>query len=206
MQQFILHIIEQFGYFGVFFLILIENVFPPIPSEVILLFSGFFSTYTNLSVLYMIVASTLGSFLGAIILYYIGKIFNKERLKKIVNGRLGKILFLKEKDIDKADEWFDNKENKSVFFCRFVPIVRSLISIPAGMSEMPMGKFIIYTICGSMIWNTVLICLGYRLGSNWEYVLTILDKYQMVVIVILVIIFGYVIIKFYRKKRKSKKI
>ena len=206
MQQFILHIIEQFGYFGVFFLILIENVFPPIPSEVILLFSGFFSTYTNLSVLYMIVASTLGSFLGAIILYFIGKIFNKERLKKIVNGRLGKILFLKENDIDKADEWFDNKGNKSVFFCRFVPIVRSLISIPAGMSEMPMGKFIIYTICGSMIWNTVLICLGYRLGSNWEYVLTILDKYQMLVIVILVIIFGYVIIKFYRKKRKSKKI
>lgn len=206
MQQFILHIIEQFGYFGVFFLILIENVFPPIPSEVILLFSGFFSSYTSLSVFYMILASTLGSFLGAIILYYIGKIFNKERLKKIVNGRFGKILFLKEKDIDKADEWFDNKGNKSVFFCRFVPIVRSLISIPAGMSEMPMGKFIIYTICGSMIWNTVLICLGYRLGSNWEYVLTILDKYQMLVIVILVIIFGYVIIKFYRKKRKSKKI
>ena len=191
---------------GVFFLILIENVFPPIPSEVILLISGFFSSYTSLSVFYMILASTLGSFLGAIILYYIGKIFNKERLKKIVNGRLGKILFLKENDIDKADEWFDNKGNKSVFFCRFVPIVRSLISIPAGMSEMPMGKFIIYTICGSMIWNTVLICLGYRLGSNWEYVLTILDKYQMVVIVILVIIFGYVIIKFYRKKRKSKKI
>lgn len=206
MQQFILHIIEQFGYFGVFFLILIENVFPPIPSEVILLISGFFSSYTSLSVFYMIIASTLGSFLGAIILYYIGKIFNKERLKKIVNGRLGKILFLKENDIDKADEWYDNKGNKSVFFCRFVPIVRSLISIPAGMSEMPMGKFIIYTICGSMIWNTVLICLGYRLGSNWEYVLTILDKYQMVVIVILVIIFGYVIIKFYRKKRKSKKI
>ena len=206
MQQFILHIIEQFGYFGVFFLILIENVFPPIPSEVILLISGFFSSYTSLSVFYMILASTLGSFLGAIILYYIGKIFNKERFQKIVNGRLGKILFLKENDIDKADEWFDNKGNKSVFFCRFVPIVRSLISIPAGMSEMPMGKFIIYTICGSMIWNTVLICLGYRLGSNWEYVLTILDKYQMVVIVILVIIFGYVIIKFYRKKRKSKKI
>ena len=206
MQQFILHIIEQFGYLGVFFLILIENVFPPIPSEVILLFSGFFSTYTNLSVLYMIVASTLGSFLGAIILYYIGKIFNKERLKKIVNGRLGKILFLKEKDIDKADEWFDNKGNKSVFFCRFVPIVRSLISIPAGMSEMPMLKFIIYTVCGSMIWNTVLICLGYKLGDNWEYVLTILDKYQMVVIIILIIILGYVIIKFYRKKRKSKKI
>ena len=206
MQQFILQVIEQFGYLGVFFLILIENVFPPIPSEVILLFSGFFSTYTNLSVFYMILASTFGSLLGAIILYYIGKIFNKERLKKIVKGKLGKILFLKEKDIDKADEWFDNKGNKSVFFCRFVPIVRSLISVPAGMSEMPMVKFIIYTVCGSMIWNTVLICLGYKLGDNWEYVLTILDKYQLIVIVILIIVFGYVIIKFYRKKRKSKKI
>ena len=206
MQEFILHVIEQFGYFGVFFLILIENVFPPIPSEGILLFSGFFSTYTNLSVFYMILASTFGSLLGAIILYYIGKIFNKERLKRIVRGKLGKILFLKEKDIDKADEWFDNKGNKSVFFCRFVPIVRSLISIPAGMSEMPMLKFIIYTVCGSMIWNTVLICLGYKLGDNWEYVLTILDKYQMIVIIILIIILGYVIIKFYRKKRKSKKI
>ena len=127
MQQFILHVIEQFGYLGVFFLILIENVFPPIPSEVILLFSGFFSTYTNLSVFYMILASTIGSLFGAIILYYIGKIFNKNRLKKIVRSKIGKILFLKEKDIDKADEWFDKKGDKCVFFCRFVPIVDASI-------------------------------------------------------------------------------
>ena len=104
MQEIILHIIERYGYFGVFFLILIENVFPPIPSEVILLFSGFFSTYTNLKVFFMIIASTFGSLIGALILYYIGKIFNKERLKKIVRGKIGKVLFLKEKDIDKSDE------------------------------------------------------------------------------------------------------
>lgn len=206
MQQFILHVIEQFGYLGVFFLILIENVFPPIPSEVILLFSGFFSTYTNLSVFYMILASTIGSLFGAIILYYIGKIFNKNRLKKIVRSKIGKILFLKEKDIDKADEWFDKKGDKCVFFCRFVPIVRSLISVPAGMSEMPMLKFIVYTICGSMIWNTVLICVGYKLGDNWKCFLSILDKYKLLVIIIFIIVFIYVIIKFYRKRRKSKNI
>ena len=206
MQQFILHVIEQFGYLGVFFLILVENVFPPIPSEVILLFSGFFSTYTNLSVFYMILASTIGSLFGAIVLYYIGKIFNKDRLKKIVRSKIGKILFLKEKDIDKADEWFDKKGDKCVFFCRFVPIVRSLISVPAGMSEMPMLKFIVYTICGSMIWNTVLICAGYKLGDNWKYFLSILDKYKLLVIIIFIIVFIYVIIKFYRKRRKSKNI
>ena len=204
MQQFILHIIEQFGYFGVFFLILIENVFPPIPSEVILLFSGFFSTYTNLSVLYMIVASTLGSFLGAIILYYIGKIFNKERLKKIISGRIGKILRLKNSDIDKADQWFDNKGNKTVFFCRFVPIVRSLISIPAGMSEMPLGKFFLYTILGSLIWNTVLIVLGAIVGENWTSILNIFNTYSHIVAILLVIIFIILVYIFYKKKKKLK--
>ena len=154
----------------------------------------------------MIFASTIGSLFGAIILYYIGKIFNKNRLKKIVRSKIGKILFLKEKDIDKADEWFDKKGDKCVFFCRFVPIVRSLISVPAGMSEMPMLKFIVYTICGSMIWNTVLICAGYKLGDNWKYFLSILDKYKLLVIIIFIIVFIYVIIKFYRKRRKSKNI
>ena len=93
-----------------------------------------------------------------------------------------------------------------MFFCRFVPIVRSLISVPAGMSEMPMLKFIVYTICGSMIWNTVLICAGYKLGDNWKYFLSILDKYKLLVIIIFIIVFIYVIIKFYRKRRKSKNI
>ena len=124
------------------------------------------TSYTSLNVILMIVFSSLGSLLGAILLYYIGKILNKDRLKKIVRGKIGKVLFLKEKDIDKADAWFDNKGNKSVFFCRFVPIVRSLISIPAGMSEMTMVKFIVYTFGGSLIWNTVLISSGYFLGEE----------------------------------------
>ena len=145
MEEMILSIMNQFGYIGVLLLIAIENVFPPIPSEVILLFGGFMTTYTELNVIGMIIFSTLGSLIGAIVLYYIGKILNKERLKKIVSGKVGKILRLKNEDIEKADHWFDTKGNKTVFFCRFIPIVRSLISIPAGMSEMPMLKFLIYT-------------------------------------------------------------
>src|SRR5699024_3744428 len=102
MQEFIISLMGQFGYFGVFFLIALENVFPPIPSEVILLFGGFMTTYTSLNIALMVVAATLGSLLGAIVLYYIGKILNKERLKKIVSGKVGKVLRLKEKDIDMA--------------------------------------------------------------------------------------------------------
>ena len=205
MQEFILSMMDKFGYLGVFVLIAIENIFPPIPSEVILLFGGFMTTNTSLNVVFMIIAATLGSLLGAIVLYYIGKIFNKERLKRIVSGKIGKVLRLKEKDIDKADEWFDNKGNITVFFCRFVPIVRSLISIPAGMSEMPMLKFLIYTIVGSAIWNTVLIVLGNRVGENWESILGIFDRYSHIVVIVLIIIFVGFLIWFYKFRKNSKK-
>ncbi len=202
MQEIILSIMNVYGYLGVFLLIMIENVFPPIPSEVILLFGGFMTNYSKLSIVGMIVASTLGSLFGAIILYYIGKIFNKDRLKKIISGKLGKILRLKASDIDKADSWFDNKGNKTVFFCRFVPLIRSLISIPAGMSEMPILKFIIYTVVGSLIWNAVLIIVGSIVGENWTSILNILDTYSHVVVILLAIIFIVGIYIFYKKRKK----
>ena len=205
MQEFIISLMGQFGYFGVFFLIALENVFPPIPSEVILLFGGFMTTYTSLNIALMVVAATLGSLLGAIVLYYIGKILNKERLKKIVSGKVGKVLRLKEKDIDMADHWFDTKGNKTVFFCRFIPIVRSLISIPAGMSEMPMAKFLLYTTVGSAIWNTVLIVIGNRVGENWESILGVFDQYSHIVLILLILIFVLFIVWLYTKKKKKKK-
>lgn len=204
MQEFIISMMNQFGYIGVFLLIAIENIFPPIPSEVILLFGGFMTTYSKLNIVLMILFSTLGSLVGAIVLYYVGKILNKERLKKIISGRIGKILRLKNSDIDKADQWFDNKGNKTVFFCRFVPIVRSLISIPAGMSEMPLGKFFLYTILGSLIWNTVLIVLGAIVGENWTSILNIFNTYSHIVAILLVIIFIILVYIFYKKKKKLK--
>lgn len=203
MQEFIIQIMNQFGYFGIFFLIALENIFPPIPSEVILLFGGFMTTYTKLNLFGVVIASTLGSLLGAIALYFVGKILNKERLKKIVNGKIGKVLRLKASDIDKADHWFDTKGNKTVFFCRFIPIVRSLISIPAGMSEMPMGKFLLYTTTGTLIWNTVLSLLGNKVGENWEDILLIFENYSHIAAIVLVIIFLVGIYYFYHKKLKK---
>ncbi len=205
MQDLIITIMNQFGYLGVFLLITLENVFPPIPSEVILLFGGFMTTYTKLNIIIMIIAATLGSIFGAIILYYIGKIFNKERLKKIISGKIGKVLRLKNSDIDKADEWFDKKGQKTVFICRFIPIVRSLISIPAGMSEMPLVKFLIYTTLGSLIWNTVLIIIGSIVGANWVSILTILDTYSNIVLVLLIVAFVAFVYLFYRSKMKKNK-
>ena len=207
MEQIIINIMEQVGYLGVFLLIAIDNIFPPIPSEVILVFGGFMTTYTSLNIPIMILAATLGSLLGAIVLYYIGKIFNKERLKRIVNGKIGKVLRLKASDIEKADKWFDTKGNKTVFFCRFIPIVRSLISIPAGMSEMPMQKFLLYTISGSLIWNTVLIIVGSIVGDKWETIVGYLDNFSNIILIILVIIFVVVIIYWFviRKKKQNKK-
>ena len=204
MQAWIIEIMNQFGYLGIFLLIAIENIFPPIPSEVILLFGGFMSTYTNMHIVGIIIASTLGSLVGAYVLYFIGKIFNKERLKKIVRGKIGKVLRLKEKDIDMADEWFDKKGSKTVFFCRFIPIVRSLISIPAGMSEMPLGKFTLYTVVGSLIWNTVLSIAGQTVGANWESILAIFEQYSHIAAIVLVILGVGAIVWFYSKKRTKK--
>ncbi len=208
MQEFIISVMNRFGYVGIFFLIFFENVFPPIPSEVVLLFGGFMTTYTKLNIFLMIVFSTLGSVVGAIVLYYIGKLLNKERLKKIVSGKVGKVLKIKTNDIDKADYWFDTKGNKTVFFCRFIPVVRSLISIPAGMSEMTMGKFLLYTTVGSAIWNSILLIVGNKVGKNWESILSIMNQYSHIVFMLLIILFIVFLVYFFgfrTKERKAKK-
>ena len=206
MQEFILSIIEQFGYLGVFLLIAIENIFPPIPSEVILLFGGFATSSLDLNIIVMIIVSTLGSMLGAFILYFAGRILHKDRLKTIVRGKIGKLLCLKENDIDKADTWFENKGNKAVFLCRFVPIVRSLISIPAGMNKMNLIKFTLYTLSGSLIWNTVLLIVGNKVGENWVTIAEIIDNYSNIVLVILIILLISFISIFYYKRLKKKNV
>lgn len=205
MQDFIIQIMEQWGYLGVALLIAIENIFPPIPSEVILAFGGFMTTKTTLNAIGVIIAATIGSTVGAIALYYIGKIFNKERLERIISGKIGKVLRLKASDIEKADKWFDTKGQKTVFICRFIPIVRSLISIPAGMSEMKFLKFLLYTILGSTIWNTVLVLLGKQLGDSWERVVEVFDNFSNIILVVLVIVVIFGIYWFYRSKSKNKR-
>lgn len=204
MENFIIQIIESWGYLGVGLLIAIENIFPPIPSEVILAFGGFMTTKTVLNEVGVIISATIGSTIGAIVLYLIGKILNKERLEKIVSGKVGKVLRLKPQDIEKADKWFDTKGQKTVFICRFIPIVRSLISIPAGMSEMKIWKFLLYTVFGSAIWNTVLVLLGKKLGDSWETVVNVFDNFSHIILIILIILCVLGIWWFYTKKGKKR--
>lgn len=206
MQEIIINLMNQFGYIGIFLLIAIENIFPPIPSEVILTFGGYMTTYSNLNVPLVILSATLGSLLGAIVLYAIGKILNKERLMKIVSGKVGKILRLKKEDIESADKWFDTKGEKCVFFCRFIPIVRSLISIPAGMSEMNIPKFLIYTTIGSLIWNSVLVVVGSIVGENWENIVNIFDTYSTITLIVLIIIFILFVVWFFKKRAKKQQV
>ncbi|MDD3241631.1 MAG: DedA family protein [Bacilli bacterium] len=207
MEHFIIEIMNQWGYLGILFLIAFENIFPPIPSEVILTFGGFLTVSTKMTIPLVILFSTIGSIIGALVLYYIGYVLNPERLEKIVNGRIGKILFLKNSDIKKAEDWFQKRGPFTVFFCRFIPIVRSLISIPAGMTKMKLPLFLILTTIGSVIWNTVLVILGSVTGNNWtkiaEYISTY-SKYTLIVLVIVFIVGAFIFYKTKFKKKESR--
>ena len=204
MQVFLINVIQRYGYLGVFLLITLENIFPPIPSEVILTFSGFITTKTTLSIVLVIFSATIGSVVGAIILYIIGNILSSKLLTKRKNEKL---LFFEVKKIKLAEEWFYKKGNKTVFFCRFIPVLRSLISIPAGMSDMPFIKFIVYTFIGSLIWNFLLIYIGKIAGDSWQVVSKYISEYSKIFFIIIFIIFLLVIfIKVYMKSRSDKKI
>lgn len=203
MENFIIDIMNSWGYLGIFFLITLENIFPPIPSELILTFGGFMTISSKMNIVGVIVFATIGSVVGAIILYYLGKLLNKERLIKIVTSKYGKILRVKPKDIESADKWFDKKGYKTVLYCRFIPIVRSLISVPAGMSEMPIVRFILYTFLGSTIWNTALVLVGAYAGEKKDMILNLIDKFSYVILFLLVI--GFIIFVYFFYKKRNKK-
>lgn len=186
MQEWIIEVVEQFGYWGIMILIAIENIFPPIPSEIILTFGGFMTTYTSMNVWLVALFATFGSVGGAIILYGVGRLLSKEHLVWIVD-RWGRILQLKRQDLDNAETWFIRKGSAAIFFCRFIPIIRSLISIPAGMSKMKPGKFLLYTAAGTAIWNIVLVNLGALVGKGWEKIAKYMNTYSTITLIILVI-------------------
>lgn len=199
MEAWITDWMDQFGYLGVFLLILAENIFPPIPSEVILTLGGYLTTTTSMTKLGIIIASTAGSVIGAAILYGIGLLLDVERLEKII-GKYGKFLRLTIKDIHKADAWFDKYGVWAVFFGRLIPLVRSLISIPAGMSNMKFGLFLLFTTLGTLIWNTVLVSVGAAVGDNWDEIVGYMDIYSNIVYA-LIAICGIAFLIWYFKKR-----
>lgn len=200
MENWITEIMNEFGYMGVMFLIALENIFPPIPSEVILTFGGFMTTTTNLTIFKVVLSATAGSVVGAIVLYMIGLQLDVERLEKIVD-RWGHILRLKKSDIHKADAWFDKYGPWAVFLCRFIPLIRSLISIPAGMPNMNVGIFLIFTTIGTFIWNIVLVNLGASLGNSWDVIVYYMDIYSNIIYAILLLLFIIFVFVFVKKRR-----
>ena len=201
MENWIIQFMSEYGYVGVFLLILAENVFPPIPSEVILTFGGFMAAAGPLTKPMVIGAATLGSVAGALVLYGIGRVFDADRIGRFVD-RWGGVLRLSRGDIGKADAWFDRHGPWTVFFCRLVPLIRSLISLPAGMSRMSLSVFIVLTTAGSLLWNTVLVSLGAAVGENWHEIVGYMDMYSTVAYVVLGILAVAVILWYLNFRRK----
>jgi membrane protein DedA with SNARE-associated domain len=185
MQEMIIEIMNQAGYIGVCLLIALENIFPPIPSEIILSFGGFMTTYTNMNVAGVVAFATLGSILGAIALYGIGCLLTPERLEELLDRKLFKILGFKKGDIAKTAKWFEEHGKKAILFGRCIPIIRSLISIPAGMAKINFFLFLLYTAIGSTAWNILLVSLGAFMGNSWEKVLYYFDMYSSITVFVL---------------------
>ncbi|TRZ71245.1 MAG: DedA family protein [Actinobacteria bacterium] len=196
-------VIESLGYLGVAILVVIENLFPPIPSEIVLPFAGFVAQRGDASVVVMILAATIGSVVGALILYYISWVIGPDRLRQFV-VRFGKWFGIKESDLTRAEEWFDRRSTTAVLVGRCVPLIRSIVSIPAGFRRMKLVPFAVYTFIGSAVWNIVLIGAGAILGDNWDRVGDYVGIFQYVVIACI----GLVIIRFAStviKRRRGKK-
>lgn len=170
MEHVIIRLVDRFGYWGVLLLIAVENLFPPIPSEVILTFGGFLTTYTALRPAGVVLAATGGSGAGALALYGVGRLLAPERLEALLRGRAGRLLRLEADDVAKASAWFAARGAPSVFYCRCVPILRSLISIPAGMAGMRLAPFLALTTAGSTLWNILLVGAGALAGQSWPRV------------------------------------
>lgn len=187
MQEAFFTFISDFGYLAVAALILLENVFPPIPSEVILPLSGFLATQTDMSLSGVIVFATAGSVIGAYFLYGIGRLLSQERLEGFFDTKPMRMLGFKSDDVASAIGWFDRKGQITVLVCRCIPVVRSLISIPAGTAKMNMVRFALYTLVGSLVWNSILCTLGFWAGGAWEQVTAQAEWVSDVVKVVIIV-------------------
>ena len=194
-------VIEQFGYVGVALLVVAENVFPPIPSEIVLPFAGFVAQRGSESVVIMILAATVGSVGGALIMYWIAAVIGDERLHAFTR-KFGKWVQIREVDLTRAEEWFDRHATSAVLLGRCVPLIRSVVSIPAGIRRMKLVPYIAYTFVGSLVWNILLIGAGALLGDNWERVGSYVGVFQWVVIALVIAVIARFTFGVYRRRNQ----
>jgi membrane protein DedA with SNARE-associated domain len=195
---------ESMGYLGIGLLMFLENLFPPIPSELIMPLAGFTVAKGNMDFGWAVFAGVLGTVLGALPWYYGGKLYGEERLRHLAD-RYGKWITVSGNDIDKANRWFTRHGAKAVFLGRLVPGVRTLISLPAGLNSMPIVPFLIYSTIGTTLWVTLLTGLGYLLGDNYELVDKYLAPVSKIVVIGLVLAFGIWIMSRQRRGKSARR-
>jgi membrane protein DedA with SNARE-associated domain len=197
----VVEVVDALGGPGVGLLVFLENLFPPIPSEVVLPLAGFAAAQGAFSVVEAVLWATAGSVLGALVLYGIGAVVGTERLAAIAD----RVPLTSGADVYKADAWFDRRGPYAVFFGRLVPGVRSLISIPAGVTGMPLVRFTVLTTVGSALWNVLLVGAGYLLGSQWTRVEGYLSPVSRVVLVVLVLAFAAFLVHRAVTRRRARR-
>jgi membrane protein DedA with SNARE-associated domain len=194
MLKWIMQVISSTGYVGIVFLMFVENIFPPIPSEVIVPLAGFMVSKGELSFVGVVAAGTIGSVLGSLPFYYIGRKIEEKRLRQLTQ-KYGRWLTISEDDIDAAKGWFDKYGGWTVFFCRLIPGIRSLISLPAGIEQMNLLSFVLWSTAGMALWTTILTTAGYLLRNNFEKVEDYLDPVVYIIIGALIAAYIYRIIR-----------
>lgn len=190
--------ISSMGYFGVFILMMLESMVAPVPSELVMPFAGFLVAKGQFSFVLVILFSSLGSITGSLISYYIGKYGGE-----VIVMKYGKYLLLNQHDLQKTHSWFNKKGEITVFFSRFIPVVRHLISIPAGIGKMNLKKFCIYTLIGATLWNTFLAYLGFKLGENWAEVRGYSEYISLPLAIIILVVGAYFIYRHFRNKNSQ---
>lgn len=200
MADWIMSVISSAGYVGIALLMCLENVFPPIPSELIMPLAGYMSAQDKLSFAGIVIAGMAGSVSGALPLYYLGSKLGEERVKAFAD-HYGRWLTVSRQDLDRAKRWFDRHGGAAVFLCRLVPGVRSLISIPAGITRMSLAVFLAYTAVGTALWAALLAYLGFYLGNNFSKVSQYLDPVSWAILGLIVVIY---VVRVARHKGQSR--
>ncbi|MFJ8204811.1 DedA family protein [Micromonospora chalcea] len=190
-------VIDSLGAVGVALLVALESIIPPIPSEIVLAMAGYLSAEGRFNVVFIVLAATVGSLLGALVLYWLGAALGEERLKRWLDH----IPLVDLQDLEKADRWFERHGRWAVLIGRVVPVVRSLVSIPAGANRMPLGEFVLLTTLGSGVWNALIVGAGFTLGSRWEDV----DRYSSWFNYAIFAVFGFMIVSWAVKKVRRRR-
>jgi membrane protein DedA with SNARE-associated domain len=194
-------LMERLGAPGAGVAIAIENLFPPLPSEIILPLAGFAAAQGTFSLASALFWTTTGSVVGATALYWIGRILGRERTRALIKA----VPLVDVADADRTEAWFERHGKKAVFFGRMIPLFRSLISVPAGVTGMSLPLFLALTVTGSLIWNTLFIVAGYALGDNWARVAPYADAFQLLVIVAVVVAAVVFVVKRVRRIREYRR-